>query len=185
MKRSLILLEFKNISTGFFVLDEITKNFNVDIEILRLLCPGRYMIICSGNQGEIENLRKYINEIKENEKHKHITERLVSGVDEELLKKINRNVKFSDDVKSLGILEFSNTIQAIETADFIEDESPVEILTIKIGLGMCNKGIVIFTGDTSSVVNIVERIEKMGLKELISSEVINSPNREFLNNFHF
>ena len=66
MKRSLILLEFKNISTGFFVLDEITKNFNVDIEILRLLCPGRYMIICSGNQGEIENLRKYINEIKEN-----------------------------------------------------------------------------------------------------------------------
>ena len=154
MKRSLILLEFKNISTGFFVLDEITKNFNVDIEILRLLCPGRYMIICSGNQGEIENLRKYINEIKENEKHKHITERLVSGVD-------------------------------IETADFIEDESPVEILTIKIGLGMCNKGIVIFTGDTSSVVNIVERIEKMGLKELISSEVINSPNREFLNNFRF
>ena len=81
----------RNISTGFFVLDEITKNFNVDIEILRLLCPGRYMIICSGNQGEIENLRKYINEIKENEKHKHITERLVSGVDEELLKKINRN----------------------------------------------------------------------------------------------
>ena len=85
----------------------------------------------------------------------------------------------------MGILEFSNTIQAIETADFIEDESPVEILTIKIGLGMCNKGIVIFTGDTSSVVNIVERIEKTGLKELISSEVINSPNREFLNNFRF
>lgn len=185
MKKSLILLEFKNISTGFFVLDEITKNFNVSMEILKLLCPGRYMIICSGNQGEIESLRKYISEIKENEKHKHITERLVSGVDEYLLKKINKSVKFSDSVKSLGILEFSNTVQAIETADFIEDESPVEVLTIKIGLGMCNKGVILFEGDTSSVINIVNRIEGTGLKELISSEVINSPNREFLKSFHF
>ena len=33
MKKSLVLLEFKNISTGFIVLDEITKNFNVDIEV--------------------------------------------------------------------------------------------------------------------------------------------------------
>lgn len=185
MKKSLILLEFKNISTGFFVLDEITKNFNVNMEILKLLCPGRYMIICSGNQGEIESLRKYVSEIKENEKHKYITERLVSGVDEDLMKKINKSVKFSDSVKSLGILEFSNTVQAIETADFIEDESPVEILTIKIGLGMCNKGVILFEGDTSSVVNIANRIERMGLKELISSEVINSPNREFLKSFHF
>lgn len=185
MKKSLILLEFKNISTGFFVLDEITKNFNVNMEILKLLCPGRYMIICSGNQGEIESLRKYVTEIKENEKHKYITERLVSGVDEDLMKKINKSVKFSDSVKSLGVLEFSNTVQAIETADFIEDESPVEILTIKIGLGMCNKGVILFEGDTSSVVNIVNRIEGMGLKELISSEVINSPNGEFLKSFHF
>ncbi len=185
MKKSLILLEFKNISTGFFVLDEITKNFNANMEILKLLCPGRYMIICSGNQGEMESLRKHINEIRKNEKHKHITDRLVSGVDEELMKKINKSIKFSDSVKSLGILEFSNTVQAIETADFIEDESPVEILTIKIGLGMCNKGIIIFVGDTSDVINVIDRIEKIELKELISSEVINSPNKEFLKNFHF
>lgn len=185
MKKSLILLEFKNISTGFFVLDEITKNFNVNMEILKLLCPGRYMIICSGNQGEIESLRKYVTEIKENEKHKYITERLVSGVDEDLMKKINKSVKFSDSVKSLGVLEFSNTVQAIETADFIEDESPIEILTIKIGLAMCNKGVILFEGDISSVVNIVKRVEGMGLKELISSEVINSPNGEFLKSFHF
>ena len=61
MKKSLILLEFKNISTGFFVLDEITKNFNVSMEILKLLCPGRYMIICSGNQGEKLKRMKNIN----------------------------------------------------------------------------------------------------------------------------
>ena len=57
------------------------------------------------------------------------------------------------------MLEFSNTVQAIETADFIEDESPVEVLTIKIGIGMCNKGVVLFEGDTSAVKNTVVKVQ--------------------------
>lgn len=184
MKKSLILLEFKNITAGFFTLDEITKNFNVDIETVRLLCPGRYLIICSGNQGEIEGVRRSIVELKQNPKYKHITEILVSGVDTELLKKINRGIKFPEEVHSLGMLEFSNTVQAIETADFIEDESPVNIITIKVGVGMCNKGVILFEGDTSAVRNVISKVESLKLKELLSSEIVNSPNRDFLDNFH-
>lgn len=184
MRRSLILLEFKNISTGFLVFDEITKNFNVTVEISKLLCPGRYMIICSGNQGEIESLRKHIVTLKEQDEYKYISEELVSGVNEDLIKKLNKTIKFSEKVRSLGMLEFSNTIQAIKIADFIEDESPVEILTIKIGVGMCNKGVVLFEGDTSAVKNIVLKVKSLKIKELIMGTNINSPNEDFLSNFH-
>lgn len=184
MKKSLVLLEFKNISTGFLVFDEITKNFNVDIEVSKLLCPGRYMIICSGSQGEIESLRRHIVYLKEQEEYKYITERLVSGVDADLVKKLNKTIKFPERVRSLGMLEFSNTVQAIETADFIEDESPVEVLTIKIGIGMCNKGVVLFEGDTSAVKNTVVKVQNLKIKELIAATNINSPNEDFLSNFH-
>lgn len=184
MKKSLVLLEFKNISTGFLVFDEITKNFNVNIEVSKLLCPGRYMIICSGNQGEIESLRRHILYLKEQDEYKYITERLVSGVDADLVKKLNRTIKFPERVRSLGMLEFSNTVQAIETADFIEDESPVEVLTIKIGIGMCNKGVVLFEGDTSAVKNTVVKVQNLKIKELIAATNINSPNEDFLSNFH-
>lgn len=184
MRKSLILLEFKNITTGFFVLDEITKNFNVDVETVRLLCPGRYMIICSGNQGEIESIRGYIFELKQDVKYKYISERLISGVDGELLKKINKKVEFPEEIHSLGMLEFSNTVQTIETADYIEDESPVNILTIKIGVGMCNKGVILFEGDTSAVENVIAKVKNLKINELLSSEIVNSPNRNFLNNFH-
>jgi microcompartment protein CcmL/EutN len=184
MKKSLVLLELKNISTGFLVFDEITKNFNVDIEVSKLLCPGRYMIICSGNQGEIESLRRHILYLKEQEEYKHITERVVSGVDVDLIKKLNKTIKFPERVRSLGMLEFSNTVQAIETADFIEDESPVEVLTIKIGIGMCNKGVVLFEGDTSAVKNTVVKVQNLKIKELIAATNINSPNEDFLSNFH-
>ena len=127
------------------------------------------MIICSGNQGEIESLRRHILHLKEQEEYKYITERLVSGVDADLVKKLNKTIKFPERVRSLGMLEFSNTVQAIETADFIEDESPVEVLTIKIGIGMCNKGVVLFEGDTSAVKNTVVKVQNLKIKELILS----------------
>ncbi len=82
------------------------------------------------------------------------------------------------------MLEFSNTVQAIEIADFIEDESPVEVLTIKIGIGMCNKGVVLFEGDTSAVKNTVVKVQNLKIKELIAATNINSPNEDFLSNFH-
>lgn len=71
------------------------------------------MIICSGNQGEIESLRRHILYLKEQEEYKYITERLVSGVDADLVKKLNKTIKFPERVRSLGMLEFSNTVQAI------------------------------------------------------------------------
>ena len=140
--------------------------------------------ICSGNQGEIESLRRHIVYLKEQEEYKYITERLVSGVDADLVKKLNKTIKFPERVRSLGMLEFSNTVQAIETADFIEDESPVEVLTIKIGIGMCNKGVVLFEGDTSAVKNTVVKVQNLKIKELIAATNINSPNEDFLSNFH-
>ena len=111
-------------------------------------------------------------------------ERLVSGVDADLVKKLNKTIKFPERVRSLGMLEFSNTVQAIEIADFIEDESPVEVLTIKIGIGMCNKGVVLFEGDTSAVKNTVVKVQNLKIKELIAATNINSPNEDFLSNFH-
>ena len=82
-------------------------------------------------------------------------------------------------------MEFFNTIGAIEASDFIEDQSPVTILTIKIGIGMCAKGIIIFEGDTSAVANIISKIENENLKGMISADIVNSPNKGLLDNFRF
>jgi microcompartment protein CcmL/EutN len=186
LKKNLILLEFRNISSAFFILNEITKNFNVDVEESKLICPGRYLLIFSGTQGEIDGVRIDVEKIKaENIKHKHILVKRVSGASRDLLNKLNKPVQYPEYVRSLGIVEFSNTAGAIEAADFIEDRSPVTILTIKIGIGMCAKGFIIFEGDTSAVTNIISKIENESLEGMISSDIINSPNEGLLNNFSF
>lgn len=183
MKKTLLLLEFRNIGTGFIYLNEITKNFNVDIERVGILCPGRYIIICSGLQSEVSSLDKYIDEYLLLRKEKNISKLLVSGVNPDILKKINRVIKFETKVRSIGLIEFSNSIRAIEIADFLEDESPVDIITIRAGVGMFDKGVIIFEGDTSSVQNSIKKVVAMQFKELISAEFINSPNEKFLENF--
>lgn len=45
--------------------------------------------------------------------------------------------------------------------------------------------VILFEGDISSVVEYSEKSRRDGIKEFISSEVINSPNGEFLKSFHF
>lgn len=183
MKKTLLLLEFRSIAIGFVYLDEITKNFNVKIEKTGILCPGKYIIVCSGLQGEITSLDSYLDTLKDKYTDKNISKILVSGVSVSILEKLNRAIKFDKSVRSLGLIEFSNSIRAIETADFLEDESPVEVVTIRAGVGMFDKGVVLFEGDTSAVKNSINRIKEKNLKELINAECINSPSEVFLSSF--
>jgi microcompartment protein CcmL/EutN len=186
LKKNLILLEFKNISSAFFILNEITKNFNVNVEESRLICPGKYLLIFSGTQGDIDSVRMNVEEIKsENSKYKHIIIKTVSGISGDLLIKLNKIILYPEYVRSLGIVEFSNTAGAIEAADFIEDMSPVVILTIKIGIGMCAKGVILFEGDTSAVTDIITKVENENLEGMISSDIVNSPSKILLDNFRF
>ena len=186
MKKNLILLEFQHISSAFFILNEITKNFSVDVEESKLICPGKYLLIFSGNQGDINGVRLYVEEIKsENYKHKSILIKIISGISENILNSLNKHILYPEYVRSLGIVEFSNTVGAIKASDFIEDQSPVDILTIKIGIGMCAKGVIIFEGDISAVNNVIIKIQKENFEGMISSDMINSPNKGLLNNFRF
>jgi len=186
LKKNLILLEFRNISSAFFILNEITKNFNVNVEESRLICPGKYLLIFSGSQGDIDNVRRNVEEIRNQKgKYKHIIVKTISGISGDLLGKLNKIIQYPEYVRSLGIVEFSNTAEAIKTADIIEDMSPVVILTIKIGIGMCAKGVIIFEGDTSAVTEIISKIENENLEGMISSDIVNSPSKILLDNFRF
>ena len=49
---------------------------------------------------------------------------------------------------------------------------------------MCNKGVVLFEGDTSAVKNTVVKVQNLKIKELIAATNINSPNEDFLSNFY-
>ena len=48
MKINLILLEFRKISLGLKMVNEFTKNYDIEIILSKTICPGKYLVLFSG-----------------------------------------------------------------------------------------------------------------------------------------
>lgn len=58
MKKSIGLVELKSIPIGIEVADMMLKTANVELVLANPICPGKYVIIVSGNVGSVENAIK-------------------------------------------------------------------------------------------------------------------------------
>ena len=108
----------------------------------------------------------------------------MTSIERKLLEKINIKLLKNEEIECLGIVETLNAIKAIEVSDYIENESNVEIMLIKIGLGMNSKGLVLFKGKASDVREILEKLKKIKENNFIDCEDINLPTQNFLKSFN-
>lgn len=185
MKINLILLEFKKISLGLKVINELTKNYEIEIILSKIICPGKYMILCGGELSVIEEIEKSLRDLKVlDEKYKNIEIIVVTSIEKKLLEKINIKILKNEKIESLGIIETFNAIKAIEISDYIENENNVEVVLIKIGLGMNSKGLVLFKGKTSDVREVLEKLKKIKESTFIDCEEINLPTQNFFESFN-
>lgn len=58
MRRSIGLLEYKSIAKGMEACDEMLKSSNVELVLASPVCPGKYIVILSGDVGAVENAVK-------------------------------------------------------------------------------------------------------------------------------
>lgn len=182
MKTNLILLEFKKISLGLKIVNEFTKNYEIEIILSKIVCPGKYLVLCGGELSIIEEVEKKLKTFDENSKNIDII--VVSSIERKLLEKINIKLLKNEKIECLGVIETFNAIKAIELSDYIENESNTEIILIKIGIGMSSKGLVLFKGQTSDVKMILEKIKKIKENASIDCEEINLPTQSFLKSFN-
>lgn len=185
MKGSLILIEFKNIATAFYILNELTENFNLEVVISKPLCPGRYILVFSGGMGEVSEAEISIKEIKKDSKHSNISVRVIGSIEQGIVEKINSPMNYPGVIRGLGILEMVNSVEIIRAADLLYKSGDIEIISIKIGLGLGAKGIVLVEGTESDLHNGISKIEAEAGRKVISSQIINSPEKKFLDNFKF
>lgn len=185
MRGALLLIEFKNITTAFYILNELTENFNLEVVVSKPLCPGRYILVFSGGLGEISEAETCIKEEKKDPKHSNISIRVIGSVEEGIVGKINSPIKYPGIIRGLGILEMVNSVEIIRAADILYKNGDIEIISIKIGLGLGAKGIVLIEGRESDLHNGILKIEVENGRKVICSHIINSPEKKFLDNFKF
>lgn len=146
MKAAIGLLEIQNVTRGIQAADAMLKAANVELVLAQPFCPGKYIIMVSGDVGAVQSA---VNAGKS----------LVAGsmVDEFILPNIHPGIfpalsGCSDikELKALGVIETYSVAAAITAADAAVKAAPVELIEIRLARGMGGKAIVLLTGDVGA-----------------------------------
>lgn len=147
MKAAIGLLEIQNVTRGIQAADVMLKAANVELVLAQPFCPGKYIIMVSGDVGAVQSAVS-------------AGKSLAAGsmVDEFILPNIHPGVfpalsGCSDikELKALGVIETFSVAAAITAADAAVKAAPVELIEIRLARGMGGKAIVLLTGDVGAV----------------------------------
>ncbi|MDK2903466.1 MAG: hypothetical protein PWQ93_1385 [Clostridiales bacterium] len=172
-KKAIGLVEFKSIAMGLVAADNMIKTANVDVIEATVLCPGKYILLISGDVGSIQSaVDRGVNDFAENV----IDSFVLANVHDDVFPALNGATPI-DDLESLGIIETFSVASAIVAADASAKAAAVELLEVRIARGMGGKSFVLMTGDVGAVTAAVEA-GAASVKEdgfLVSTAVIPNP----------
>lgn len=175
MKSAIGILEVKNITRGIMAADAMLKAADVEIIMAQPLCPGKYVIMVSGDVGAVQSAVR-------------------SGkgcesdiVDEFVFPNLHHSVFAAltgcsevDSIAALGVIESYSVASAIVAADSAAKAAAVKLLEVRLARGMGGKSIVTLTGDVGAVTAAVragsQAIQDAGF--LVDTLVLPAPHKK-------
>ena len=173
MKKAIGLVELKSTPIGIQTADEMVKAANVELVLANPVCPGKYMIVVSGDVGAVKNSverGKSIADVFLVESH------IINNVSPQVLVAIAGATDIKD-LKSIGAIETISALTIIKAADIAVKASNVQLIEVRIAKGLGGKGFLIMTGEISSVKSAIKSCENelAKLGEITSTSIIASP----------
>ena len=178
MKKAIGLVELKSTPIGIQTADEMVKAANVELVLANPVCPGKYMIVVSGDVGAVKNSverGKSIADVFLVESH------IINNVSPQVLVAIAGATDIKD-LKSIGAIETISALTIIKAADIAVKASNVHLIEVRIAKGLGGKGFLIMTGEISSVKSAIKSCENelAKLGEITSTSIIASPHKSLL-----
>ena len=175
---SIGLLELKSIPIGIQTADEMIKAANVKLLTASPTCPGKYVIIISGQVGAVKSsMNVGVRLAGTYLVGHHIINNVHDSVPAAIL-----GVTEVEKIVSLGVVETISALSAVSAADVVAKAAKVELLEIRIARGLGGKGFLVFTGEVSSVRSAVKACANaLGeTGEITSHCVIPSPHADLV-----
>ncbi len=178
MIRAVGLVEFNSIAKGIEVADAMLKTALVTPLLCRTVCPGKFIVLVSGDVAAVESsIRVGVNQGQ------------TALVDEFVLPNVHPSVLAAMTMttpevalQALGIIETFSIASLIVAADTAVKTAAVDLLEIRLGIGIGGKSFVTLTGDVAAVAAAVEAgkatVAEKGL--LVYHVVIPSPSEQLI-----
>ena len=172
------LVEFNSIAKGIEAADAMLKAAQVEILFSRPICPGKYVVLITGDVAAVENSVKKGAELGEG-----------TVVDDFVLPNVHPNVlpaitstSILGDIHSLGVIETFSIAAAIVAADTAVKAGDVDLIEIRLGLGIGGKSFITLTGEVSAVKAAVEAgsLSAAAKGLLVNKAIIPSPHLDLI-----
>lgn len=172
------LVEFNSIAKGIEAADAMLKAAEVQIIFSKPVCPGKYISLVSGEVSAVENAV-----------HVGVTVGTPMVIDDFILPNVHPTVipalsgcAPQVEVKALGIIETYSVAALIVAADIAVKAGDVDLIEIRIAMGLGGKSYVTLTGDVGSVKTAIasgsSAVAEKGL--LVEKVVIPAPHKNLI-----
>lgn len=147
MIRAIGMVELNSIAQGLEVADGMLKRAEVDLLVAKTTCPGKYMVLVSGDVAAVENS---VTQGQEIAGVALVDSFIIPNVHESILPALTASTVLRE-IQALGVIEGFSIASLIEAADAAVKAADVEPLRIHIAFGIGGKSYVVLTGEVSAV----------------------------------
>lgn len=173
MARAIGMIEYTTVSTGIRAADTLVKTAEVEIIEAQVVCPGKYIVIISG---DLSAIQAAVDACKGQNGEKMIDSFVLGNVHEGVFPAIYATVDV-ENPKALGVMETFSGASAIVAADAAAKSANVTLVELRIARGMCGKSYLLLTGEVAAVTAAIENANAAAADKgmFLDSSVIANP----------
>lgn len=167
------MVELNSIARGIETCDYMVKAARVDILRSSTVCPGKYLVLISGQTGDVKA------SMAEGIKHGGecvVDTLMLPNVHPQLIPAISMTTQVPEK-GAVGVLEFYSVASAITAADIAAKAANITLIEVRIGYAIGGKGYVTLTGDVGAVREAVAAAERES-EMLVGTAVIPRPAKQ-------
>lgn len=170
--RALAAIELSTLARGVVTLDAMAKRAKTTIVAARSTSPGRYFIVLSGSEAEVEEaLDAGANAAREDRVDAVLLHDPAEGLIDALAQRLRPNLE-----ESLLVVETTTICSVLRAADRALKEAEVRPIEMRLGAGLSGKGVLTLTGSLPMIQAAQQAAEgAAGPERVIRTEVIAQP----------
>jgi len=171
-------VELSSIARGFEAADAMLKTSDVKLLLSRSVCPGKYIILISGEVGSVNSA---VEAGANKAAHALVDSFVIANIHPEVFPAIEGTVVV-EELEALGVIESFSVSALIEAADAAVKAGSVKLIEIRLAMALGGKAFVTMTGSVAAAETAVAAGAAVAAKKglLVEKVVIPQPRKELL-----
>ena len=167
------MVEFNSIAAGIDAADQMVKTAQVDPLFFKTICPGKFVAAVTG---DVAAVSASVNAGRETHTDALVDWFIIPNIHRDVIGALAGATTVSER-GALGIIETFSAASIVVASDAAVKAADVQLLDVRVALGLGGKGYALMTGDVAAVNAAVEAGSASAAESglLVSKVVIPSP----------